>query len=140
MNWHNTYLNIAEAIAQHSKDQDRKVGCIVVKDGRIISTGYNGTPHNFDNNCKDENGKTKAEVIHAESNAITKCAKSTESIAGATMYSTLSCCVECAKLIIQCEIKEFYYLEAWKDSAGLDLLTKAGVKCYSLVNDSKTVK
>jgi len=140
MNWHNTYLQIAEIIAQHSKDQDRKVGCIVVKDGRIISTGYNGTPHGFDNNCKDENRKTKPEVIHAESNAITKCAKSTESIAGGTMYSTLSCCVECAKLIIQCEIKEFYYLEAWKDSAGLDLLVKAGVKCYCLVNDSKTVK
>jgi len=59
MNWHNTYLQIAEIIAQHSKDQDRKVGCIVVKDGRIISTGYNGTPHGFDNNCKDENRKTK---------------------------------------------------------------------------------
>ncbi len=136
MNWHNTYLQIAQLIAQHSKDQDKKVGCIVVKDNRIISTGYNGTPHGFNNNCKDENGKTKPEVIHAESNAITKCAKSTESIAGSTMYTTLSCCMECAKLIIQCDIKEFYYLEEWKSRGGLDLLERAGIKCYSLVNDA----
>lgn len=126
--WHNTYMNIAETIALHSKDTDRKVGCIVVKDNRIISIGYNGTPHGFDNNCKDQNGKTKPEVIHAESNAITKCAKSTESIAGASMYSTLACCVECAKLIIQCEIKEFYYKEPWKNPHGLELLRQAGIK------------
>jgi dCMP deaminase len=127
MSWHITFLKIAQEIAKHSKDQDRKVGCIVVKDNRIISLGYNGTPHSFDNNCKDKNGKTKPEVIHAESNAITKCAKSTESIAGATMYSTLACCVECAKLIIQCEIAEFVFAEAWKNDDGLKLLVKAGV-------------
>lgn len=137
MNWHKTYLNIAKEIAQHSKDRDRKVGCIVVKDGRIISTGYNGTPHGFDNNCKDANGKTKKEVIHAESNAITKCARSTESIAGATMYSTLSCCIECAKLIIQCDIKEFYYDEPWKDYSGLALLRKAGIKVYNFVEQKE---
>lgn len=125
--WPKTYLNIAREIAQHSKDQDRKVGCVVVKNNSIISFGYNGTPHGFDNNCKDEHGKTKQEVIHAESNAITKCAKGTESIAGASMYTTLACCVECAKLIIQCDIKEFYYSEAWKNPAGIELLSKAGI-------------
>ena len=127
MNWDYTYISIAELIAQHSKDQDRKVGAILVKGGRIISTGYNGTPHGFDNNCKDETGKTKPEVIHAESNAITKCAKSTESTEGAQMYSTLACCVECAKLIIQCGIVGFYYKEPWKDPAGLLLLKQAGI-------------
>lgn len=127
MNWHKTYLNIAREIAQHSKDTDRKVGCVIVKNNTIISFGYNGTPHGFDNSCKDEHGKTKQEVIHAESNAVTKCAKSTVSIVGATMYSTLSCCVECAKLIIQCEIKEFYYTEQWKDLTGVLMLKKAGI-------------
>jgi len=130
INLHKTYMDSAYKIAKHSKDQDRQVGCVVVKDNRIISFGYNGTPHGFDNNCKDKNGKTKPEVIHAESTAITKCAKSTESIAGAIMYSTLSCCVECAKLIIQCDIKEFYFAEAWKDDKGLYLLIQAGIKVF----------
>lgn len=126
--WHETYLNIAREVAKHSKDVDRKVGAVLVKNGSIISFGYNGTPHGFDNNCKDENGKTKPEVIHAESNAITKCAKSTVSTEGAVMYATLACCVDCAKLIIQCGIKEFYYSEYWKDPAGLQLLEQAGIK------------
>lgn len=125
--WHKTYLNVAKEIAKHSKDQDRKVGCVIVKNNSIISFGYNGTPHGFDNSCKDEHGKTKQEVIHAESNAITKCAKSTVSIKGASMYSTLSCCVECAKLIIQCEVEAFYYSESWKDRTGLELLNQAGI-------------
>lgn len=130
--WHTTYLNIANEIAQHSKDSDRKVGCVVVKDNRIISFGYNGTPHGWDNSCKDESGKTKPEVIHAESNAITKCAKSTESIAGATMYCTLAPCIECAKLIIQSEIKELYYQTTWKDSTGIYFLNKAGIKTWKV--------
>ena len=130
MTWPSTFMQIALLIAKHSKDQDKQVGCILVKDNRIISIGYNGTPHGWDNNCKDNSGKTKPDVIHAESNAITKCAKSVESTAGATMYSTLSCCVECAKLIIQCEIAEFCYLEDWKDSTGLDMLRQNGTRVY----------
>jgi len=123
-------MDIARSIAKHSKDQDRKVGCVVVKDNNIISFGYNGTPYGFDNNCKDETGKTKPEVVHAEINAITKCARSTSSIEGATVYSTLSCCVGCAVQLIQCGIKEFYYAEAWKDDKGLELLIQAGIKVF----------
>lgn len=127
MNWHNTFIEIAKLIALHSKDCNKKVGAIIVKDNRIISIGYNGTPHGFDNNCKDINGHTKPEVIHAESNAITKCAKSTDSTKNASLYSTLACCMECAKLIIQCELRAFYYYEDWKNTDGIDLLRKAGI-------------
>lgn len=87
-NWHETYLLIASTIGRHSYAKRKKVGAILVKDGRIISTGYNGTPAGFDNNC-EEYGKTKQEVLHAESNAIAKCAKSTENSECSTLYVTL---------------------------------------------------
>lgn len=125
--WHITYLKIADLISEHSKAERRKVGAILVKAGRIISTGYNGTPSGFDNNC-EENGKTKPEVLHAESNAIAKCAKSTESSEHSTLYVTISPCLECAKLIIQCGIKEVYFKELYRETSGLDLLKKAKVK------------
>lgn len=125
--WNTTYIDIATLIALHSYDTDRKVGCILVKDKRIISTGFNGTPSGFDNNCKDENGNTKPEVLHAESNAISKCAKSIESSEGSVLYTTLSPCLECAKLIIQSGIKEVYFADYYKDPAGIKLLEKAKI-------------
>ena len=107
-----TYLKMAEVWSSLSKAKRKKVGCLIVKDGAIISDGYNGTPRGFDNNCEimvDEHDPsaliTKPEVLHAESNAVTKLAKSTQSSDGATMYITISPCVECAKLIIQSGIK-----------------------------------
>ena len=130
--WHVTYLKIAELIGEHSKAERKKVGAILVKAGRIISTGYNGTPSGFDNNC-EENGKTKPEVLHAESNAIAKCARSTESSEGSVLYVTLSPCLECAKLIIQCGIKEVYFSELYRNTDGLDLLKKAKIKYEQVV-------
>lgn len=124
--WNITYLEIAKLIGQHSKAVRRKVGAILVKDGRIISTGYNGTPSGFDNQC-EEFGVTKPEVLHAESNAISKCARSTESSEDASLFVTLSPCIECAKLIIQCGIVAVYYSETYRDTSGLDLLTKANI-------------
>ena len=127
------YLKMAHIWAQLSKARRKKVGCLIVKGGMIISDGFNGTPKGFDNQCERLHPAripclvTKAEVLHAESNAITKLAKSTQSSEGATMYITCSPCVECAKLIIQAGIKRFVYGEIYKNDDGLTLLSKAGI-------------
>ena len=125
--WNETYMNIAKIISKHSYCNRKKVGAILVKKNRIISIGYNGTPHGFDNTCEIKN-KTKKEVIHAESNAISKCAKSNENTSNAILYTTLSPCIECAKLIIQCGIKKVYYNEKYEKVDGLKLLKKAKIK------------
>jgi dCMP deaminase len=105
-----------------------KVGCLIVKDDMIISDGYNGTPSGFDNTCEGEDGKTLKEVLHAESNAITKLAKSTQSSYNATAYITLSPCIDCAKLMIQSGISRVVYGERYRlCHQGLDLLTRAGI-------------
>lgn len=93
----------------------------------IISDGYNGTPTGFENVCEDEEGYTKWYVLHAEANAISKVASSTQSCEGATLYLTLSPCKECSKLIHQSGIKRVVYQHRYKDDSGLQFLTKAGV-------------
>ena len=117
--------------ASLSKAERKKVGCLIVKDGMIISDGYNGTPSGFDNQCEDidffNQLITRKEVLHAESNAITKLAKSTQSSKGATMYITASPCQDCAKLIIQAGISRVVYGEFYKNNLGIDLLKKAGI-------------
>lgn len=128
LKWHETYLDIARNIAYMSHAQIKKVGCILVKDQRIISTGYNGTPNGFDNCCEEDSIKTKPEVLHAESNAIAKCAKSTESSLNSILYTTLSPCFDCAKLIIQAGISEVYYRETYRNISGIQLLIKANIK------------
>ena len=110
----------------------KKVGAIIVKNGMIISDGFNGTPTGFDNHCEDEDGYTKWYVLHAEANAILKVAKSTNSCEGATLYLTLSPCKECAKLIHQSGIKRLVYIKEYKDSSGLKFLKKAGVELYQI--------
>lgn len=126
-----TYIKMAREWASLSKAQRKKVGCIIVKDGAIISDGYNGTPKGFDNQCEDidyfNQLITREEVLHAESNAITKLAKSTQSSVGATMYVTISPCVECAKLIIQSEISRVVYGDFYRSHEGIKLLKKAGI-------------
>jgi dCMP deaminase len=129
------YLQMAHIWAQLSKARRKKVGCLIVKDGSIISDGYNGTPCGFDNNCEyvdpksfDEEFITKPEVLHAESNAITKLAKSTQSSNGATLYNTISPCVECSKLIIQSGIKRVVYGYWYKNNDGIKLLEQANIK------------
>lgn len=129
------YLKMAEIWGSLSKARRKKVGCLIVKDGSIISDGFNGTPKGFDNNCEHEDSvfaynhlTTKSEVLHAESNAITKLAKSTQSSNGATMYITISPCVECSKLIIQSGIKRVIYKELYRDNKGIKLLEKAKIE------------
>jgi dCMP deaminase len=121
------YMQVAHVFASLSKAQRLKVGAIAVKDGRILSIGYNGTPPGFDNTCEDENGKTKIEVLHAEANCIAKLAKCTESSEGAVFFVTHSPCVECAKQMYTAGIKEVYYDEMYRDAAGITLLQKLGV-------------
>ncbi len=122
------YLEMARTWSQNSYCERRKVGALIVKDRMIISDGYNGTPMGFENVCEDEEGNTKAYVLHAEANAITKVAKSNNSSEGATLYITASPCMECAKLIIQSGIKRVVYSENYRDESGIDLLKRAGIE------------
>jgi dCMP deaminase len=147
------YLAMAKEWSKMSHAKRKKVGCLIVKDEQIISDGYNGTPSGFDNNCEEvfytcderdfykdqewelDRGKekffklkTKPEVLHAESNALMKLARSTNSSEGATIYCTYSPCFDCAKLIVQSGVKRFVYNETYRNTQGLDLLKKAGVE------------
>ncbi len=123
-----SYIEMAHVWANNSYCERRKVGALIVKDRMIISDGYNGTPAGFENVCEDEDGSTKAYVLHAEANAITKVAKSNNSSLGATLYITDSPCVECSKLIIQSGIKRVVYDRKYRITDGLDLLERAGVE------------
>ena len=130
------FMDVAERFAQLSSAVRLQVGAIVVKDDRIISIGYNGMPSGWDNECEDtfhhhELGTcttvTKAEVLHAETNAIAKLAKSSESGLGATMFVTHAPCIDCAKLVYQSGIDTVYYKNDYRSTQGLDFLTKSNV-------------
>lgn len=126
------YLRMAKIWAENSYCSRRRVGAIIVKDSMIISDGFNGTPSGFENVCEDESGNTKAYVLHAEANAITKVARSNNSSDGATLYVTASPCIECAKLIIQSGIKRVVFDEMYRLCDGIDLLRRAGVETIHL--------
>ena len=147
----NAYMKVAETFAGLSSARRLHVGAIIVKDDRIISIGYNGMPSGWDNNCEDkfycDDGDykeqlfpkdanqwmsyklvTKPEVLHAETNAIAKLAKSTESGIGADMFITHAPCLDCAKLVYQSGINSVYYRNAYRNESGIQFLEKAGVK------------
>lgn len=119
---------MAQTWAQNSYCERRKVGALLVKNKMIISDGYNGTPQGFENICEDKNNNTKAYVLHAEANAITKVAKSNNSSEGATLYVTTSPCIECSKLIIQAGIKRVVFCDKYRITEGLDLLKRANIE------------
>lgn len=122
------YMNIASEISSLSHCVRKKVGAIIVKDNNILSFGYNGTPSGMANKCELD-GKTRWVVLHAESNAIVKVAKSTSSSEGATMYTTLSPCDECAKLIVQSGIKRVVFKDVYEGSnKGVTLLFMNNIK------------
>ena len=121
------YLKLAKEWSKLSYAKRRKVGALLVQDGVIISDGYNGTPTGFDNHCEDENGETFWYVLHAEANAITKVARTTQSAKGATLYITLSPCKECAKLILQTGIQRVVFTEMYRDQTGVEFLKNAGI-------------
>ncbi len=131
------YMRMARIWAENSYCERRQVGCLLVKNKKIISDGYNGTPTGFENKCEDENNTSYPYVLHAEANAITKIARSHNSSAGATLYVTASPCIECAKLIIQAEIVRVVYAEKYRMTDGLDLLEKANVEVVYLNEKEK---
>ena len=131
------YLEMARIWAKNSYCQRRQVGALVVKDGMIISDGYNGTPSGFENICEDEYNVTKPYVLHAEANAITKLARSNNNSEGATIYITASPCIECAKLIIQSGIKRVVYGEKYRLTDGVDLLERAHIETVYINPDEK---
>ena len=120
-------MEIAETVSKMSYAKRLQVGAIVVKDNRIISIGYNGTPSGWDNNCEDENNKTKPEVIHAEANSIMKLASSNESGKGSVMFLTHAPCIDCAKLIYGSGITQVYYKHKYRDQSGVEFLKKCNV-------------
>src|SRR5574344_937388 len=122
------YLRMAAIWAENSYCKRRQVGALIVKDQMIISDGYNGTPSGFENICEDDNNVTLPYVLHAEANAITKLARSSNNSEGSTLYVTDSPCIECAKLIIQAGIKRVVYAREYRLSDGINLLRQAGIK------------
>jgi dCMP deaminase len=140
----NAYMDVAERFAELSSARRLHVGAIVVKDDRIISIGYNGMPSGWDNDCEDviqhsddtTSLKTKPEVLHAETNAIAKLAKSTESGANATMFITHSPCLDCAKLIYQSGITSVIFRDAYRSEDGIQFLKKSGVIVAQIEKDS----
>jgi len=117
------FINIAKEVGSLSHCTRSKVGAVLVKDGNVISFGYNGTPAGMDNGC-EENNVTKDEVIHAEMNSILKAAKSGNSVEGSTLYLTLSPCKECSKLILQSGVKKVVYLNTYRNLDGIQFLSQ----------------
>jgi dCMP deaminase len=126
------YLQMAKTWGKNSHCKRMQVGCLMVKDKSIISDGYNGSPTGFPNICEDENMVTLPYVLHAEANAITKLAKSTQSSDGSTIYVTLSPCFECSKLIIQSGIKRVVFSEVYRKPESLPFLIEAGIELYKI--------
>ena len=148
----NAHMKAAEVYSQLSSARRLHVGCVVVKDNTIIGIGYNGMPSGWDNNCEDKvyanewsvdnevweyqeedsghpyNLKTKPEVLHAETNALAKIARSTNSSDGASMFITHAPCLDCAKLVYQSGIKSVYYRNSYKNTDGIDFLNKCNVE------------
>lgn len=132
------YLRMARIWSENSYCQRRRVGALIVKDKRIISDGYNGTPSGFENVCEDEDHLTKPYVLHAEANAITKIARSNNNSDGSTLYVTDSPCLECSKLIIQAGIRRVVYAREYRLTDGIELLRRAGIEVeYHSINDEE---
>ena len=133
------FSNVAEVTSKLSHAKKLRVGCIIVKDNRILSVGYNGTPSGWDNECENiisdvweepdlHNLETKPEVLHAEANALMKLCSSTESSKDADLFITHAPCMHCAKLIYQAGIKNVYYINEYRSDEGIRFLEKSGVK------------
>lgn len=141
------FMDVAKRFAQLSTARRLQVGAIVVKDDRIVSIGYNGMPSGWDNCCEDETYdedgfhitlKTKPEVLHAETNAIAKLAKSTESGLGATMFVTHAPCMDCAKLIYQSGIRRVVYGTTYRSMDGVEFLKASGIQVAHLPDEERS--
>lgn len=132
----NLFMNIAEQVAQMSKSRRTKVGAVVVKNGNIISMGWNGTPPGFDNNCEIEEPDgtltTKPCVIHAEANAILKLAAASGGAEGADAYCLYSPCPECSKMVVGSRMKRVIFRHQYRLAEGLDILREANIEVVHL--------
>ena len=128
------YLKMALEWAKLSHCERKKVGALLVKDGMLISDGYNGTPSGFPNVCETDEGETHWYVLHAEANAITKIAKSTNNAKDSTLYITVSPCKDCCKLILQSGIKRMVYIDEYKDTTAIAFLKSAGLEVVRIPN------
>jgi dCMP deaminase len=130
------HMRVAHIYAELSYCKRKQVGCVIIKDDRIISIGFNGTPSGWDNCCEDNDNVTKKETLHAEANALTKLARTHESGEGAVAFITCAPCIDCAKLIAQSGISEVFYAEEYRGTEGLDFLKKYGIIINKMVVDS----
>jgi len=122
------YLRMAHEWSMLSHCKRKQVGALIVKNGMIISDGYNGAPTGIDNNCEDESGATHWYILHAEANAISKVARSNNNAEDSTLYLTMSPCKECCKLILQVGIKRVVFSSLYADESGMSLLQNAGIQ------------
>jgi len=120
------HMKVAHIYAKLSYCERKKVGCVIVKDDRIISIGFNGTPPSWDNTCEVD-GKTIPQTYHAEANAIAKLARSHESGEDAYAFITCAPCLDCAKLLAQTKIKQVFYGEEYRGKEGLKFLEECGI-------------
>jgi len=127
-----TFMQIAETMAQESHAKRMKVGSVLVKNDRIISTGINGTPKGFDNDCETIEGITKPEVVHSELNNLLAAARAGICTDGTDLYCSWSPCYNCAIACISAGVRNFYYRNAYRDSTGLRILADAGVNVIQL--------
>jgi len=125
------YMDIAFRVAEMSRCNRKRVGCVIVKNNNIISFGWNGTPAGDDNACEDCNNSTKPNVIHAEDNALRKLTRSNESSDGATVFLTCAPCTRCSERMSDAKIKKVYYAELYESSShglGLEYLEMHNVE------------
>jgi dCMP deaminase len=127
-----TYIQIAEAIATESKATRLQVGAVIVKDGHVLGTGYNGMPSGMPNKCEDENNVTKPEVIHAEVNAIASAHGNGLSTVGSELYVTYSCCNSCSAAVLAAGISRVVYSRLYRDESPLKFLRDHGVETVLL--------
>lgn len=134
-------MNIARELSTMSYARRLKVGCVIVRDGRILSTGWNGMPSGFPNDCEIEHDdgtlETRPEVMHAEENALLKVAESTESSRGGTMYTTHSPCIHCARMINSAGIDRLVFDEPYRKNAGSTFLEKYTIQ-VDQISDHQT--
>lgn len=132
------YMSLALRVAELSHGRRARVGCCLVTDNDLTVLGTNGLPKQLGNELEYEENhkfcnfgdgtlKTKNEVIHAELNTILKCAKEGVSVKGATIYTTLSCCSQCASMLASCGIKRVVYLQEYRDTKGIEILKECGI-------------
>lgn len=127
----NFFVESALLVSRRSTCNRKQVGAVLVRDGRIIATGYNGVLPNIDPKFGlDENGNSK--TVHSEANIISFCAKHGISTNQSTLYVTLSPCEKCAELIIQSGISRVYYIEEYRCTSGIELLNNMGISCLQI--------